>query len=112
MKFSSALELIKAKINKHQNKGNIQPKMQNQFDDLLRHIKELRPDLKESFVLALLMDDKKYITYYQDVKDSGLSGVYHYYNYGYKEGRDFFRAKLPRHNKGAIKYKGRLSNIF
>ncbi|WP_343464567.1 hypothetical protein [Pantoea sp.] len=106
MKFSSALELIKAKINKHQNKGNIQPKMQNQFDDLLRHIKELRPDLKESFVLALLMDDKKYITYYQDVKDSGLSGVYHYYNYGYKEGRDFFEPNFRTITKAPLNTKG------
>lgn len=107
MKFSSALKLFKRKTNKYQKESDLQPIVQNQFDDLLRHIRELRPDLTESFILTLLMDEKKYLTYYQDVKNSGLSGAYHYYNYGYKEGREFFEpnfratSKVPSYINGS-----------
>lgn len=72
---------------------------QQEYLAFINNLLELRKDINEDRLKALLLDEKAYLAYYQDVKDANLDPVYHYYSYGYQENRLFFepnfRAQTP-----------------
>lgn len=61
----------------------------SEYENFLSDLKNLRPDLSEDFIKEILLDQRVYLEKNPDVKSAKLCPVYHYYNYGYKEEREF-----------------------
>lgn len=61
----------------------------NVFESLLYDISLSRPSLSVERVKNLLLDEKQYLANNPDVKNAKVCPVYHFYNYGFSEGRSF-----------------------
>lgn len=76
------------------------------FENLLNDISLSRPSLSVETVKKFLLNGEQYLAENPDVKKSDICPVYHFYNYGFSEGRSFcqpkFRSitKLDRINNG------------
>lgn len=91
MKYSSVFKLLRSEpASNSQSQNSTHVPSQDQYADFLSNLARLRPDLSDAYIKSLLLDEKQYLSFYQDIRNSGLSGTYHYYTYGYKEGREFF----------------------
>lgn len=91
MKYSSFFKLLRSDpVLDSQSQNIAHVPSHNHFEDFLSNLVRLRPDLSDAYIKSLLLDEKKYLSFYEDIRNSGLSGIHHYYTYGFKEGREFF----------------------
>ncbi|MGK3114161.1 glycosyltransferase [Candidatus Pantoea formicae] len=111
MKF---IKSIRQKLNRQsstfpQSENSVSNLEKDQYDLFIKKLMLERPDLDERLIKNLLLNENEYLSYYPDIKYSGLSGVYHYYTYGHKEGREFFEPNLralseitPNHHGNSV----------
>ena len=61
----------------------------SKFENFLNNLSILRPDLSINFIKEILLNQHLYLDLNKDVKESKTCPIYHYYTFGYKEGRTF-----------------------
>lgn len=61
----------------------------SKFENFLNNLSILRSDLSINFIKEILLNQHLYLDLNKDVKESKTCPIYHYYTFGYKEGRKF-----------------------
>ncbi|KJV31157.1 glycosyltransferase [Pantoea sp. SM3] len=62
----------------------------DQPGNLLTTLTTLRSDLSRKYIISILINEEKYLDFYDDIRLANISAIDHYFTYGYKESRELF----------------------
>ncbi len=85
----------------NEDKENTNGQTQDQPDSLLTTLATLRPELSKKYISSILINEEKYLNFYDDIRLANISASDHYFTYGYKERRELFEPDFKNISKTA-----------